>query len=67
MTKLRVVFDALSQALGRPCLNDVLFKGTKLGVDVVQLLLILHCHPVVLVADIKKAYMQMLIAAIPLD
>ncbi|XP_037501548.1 uncharacterized protein LOC119375442 [Rhipicephalus sanguineus] len=60
-TKLRVVFDASSHALGHPCLNDVLFKGTKLGVDIVQLLLTFRRHPVVLIADIKKAYLQMLI------
>ncbi|XP_037526248.1 uncharacterized protein LOC119403379 [Rhipicephalus sanguineus] len=60
-TKLRVVFDASSHVVGKPCLNDVLSKGVKLGVDIVQLLLSFRCYPVILVADIKKAYLQMLI------
>ncbi|XP_077531278.1 uncharacterized protein LOC144143391 [Haemaphysalis longicornis] len=60
-TKLRVVFDASSHTAGQPCLNDVLCKGMKLGVEVVQLLMTFCCHPVVIVADIKKAYLQLLI------
>ncbi|XP_037521388.1 uncharacterized protein LOC119398627 [Rhipicephalus sanguineus] len=31
-TKLRVVFDASSHVVAKPCLNDVLSKGVKLGV-----------------------------------
>ncbi|XP_037521503.1 uncharacterized protein LOC119398758 [Rhipicephalus sanguineus] len=60
-TKLRVVFDASSHEAGHVCLNDVLSKGVKLGSDVIQLLLNFRCQPVVLAADIKKAYLQLLI------
>lgn len=60
-TKRRVVFDASSHGVGQPCLNDILSKGEKLGVDVVEPLLSFRCHPIVLAADIKKAYLQMII------
>ncbi|XP_037521488.1 uncharacterized protein LOC119398736 [Rhipicephalus sanguineus] len=60
-TKLCVVINASSHEAGHVCLNDVLSKGVKLGSDVIQLLLNFRCHPVVLAADIKKAYLQLLI------
>lgn len=42
-------------------MNDVLLIGIKLGVDILQLSLVFQFHPVVLIADTKKTYLQMLI------
>ncbi|KAH9372012.1 hypothetical protein HPB48_019941 [Haemaphysalis longicornis] len=52
--KLRILFDASSHTAGQRCLNDVLCKGMKLEVEVVQLLVTFRCHSVVIVADLKK-------------
>ncbi|XP_064475530.1 uncharacterized protein LOC135389409 [Ornithodoros turicata] len=60
-TKVRVVFDASSHELGSPSLNDVLDKGVKLGAELFQLLLQFRCSPIVLTADIRKAFMQVCI------
>ncbi|XP_077528171.1 uncharacterized protein LOC144139787 [Haemaphysalis longicornis] len=60
-TKLRVVFDASSHVPCHPSLNSVLLKGPKLDANLLKLLVEFRCHHVVLVADIKKAYLQMVI------
>ncbi|XP_037502339.1 uncharacterized protein LOC119376655 [Rhipicephalus sanguineus] len=57
-TKLRVVFDASSHAPGQPSLNNVLMKGPKMDADLLKLLLNFRMHPIIMVADIKKAYLQ---------
>ncbi|XP_037514045.1 uncharacterized protein LOC119390470 [Rhipicephalus sanguineus] len=57
-TKLRVVFDASSHAPGQPPLNNVLMKGPKMDADLLKLLLNFRMHPIIMVADIKKAYLQ---------
>ncbi|XP_077548092.1 uncharacterized protein LOC144160812 [Haemaphysalis longicornis] len=60
-TKLRVVFDASSHVSGQPSLNSILCKGPKLDADLLRLILKFRCYPVVMVADIKKAYLQMIV------
>ncbi|XP_064463564.1 uncharacterized protein LOC135374554 [Ornithodoros turicata] len=60
-TKLRVVFDASSHRAGQPSLNSILMKGPKINADLLHLLLTFRCFPVVLTADIRKAYLQILI------
>ncbi|XP_049276084.1 uncharacterized protein LOC125760267 [Rhipicephalus sanguineus] len=57
-TKLRVVFYASSPAPGQPSLNNVLMKGPKVDADLLKLLLNFRMHPIIMVADIKKAYLQ---------
>ena len=39
-------------------LNDVLYKGPCLNADLYSLLLKFRVHPIVLTADIEKAYLQ---------
>lgn len=56
--KVRVVFDASSHEKGEPALNDVLDKGVKLGPELLQLLLQFRCYPVVMTADIRKAFLE---------
>ncbi|XP_077536079.1 uncharacterized protein LOC144148418 [Haemaphysalis longicornis] len=60
-TKLRVVFDASSHVSGQPSLNSILCKGPMLDADLLRLILKFRCYPVVMVADIKKAYLQMIV------
>ncbi|XP_064465085.1 uncharacterized protein LOC135376506 [Ornithodoros turicata] len=60
-TKVRVVFDASSHELGSPSLNDVLDEGVKLGAKLLQLLLQFRGSPIVLTADIRKAFLQICI------
>lgn len=59
-TRLRVVFDASLHVVGQPSLNSVLCKGPKLDADLLRLLKF-RCYPMVMVADIKKAYLQMVV------
>lgn len=59
-TRLRVVFNA-SQKVNNLSLNDTLLIGPKLQKDIVQILLNFRLHEVVLTADIKKMYRQILI------
>lgn len=60
-TKLRVVFDASAKSSNDMSLNDSLFIGTKLQQDIVSLLLRFRIHKVVLIADIKQMYRQILV------
>ncbi|XP_077552449.1 uncharacterized protein LOC144166823 [Haemaphysalis longicornis] len=60
-TKLRVVFDASSHVSGQPSLNSILCKGPKLDADLLRLILKFRGYPVVMVTDIKKAYLQMIV------
>ena len=57
-TKLSIVFDASAKYQDTISLNDVLYKGPCLNVDLQSLLLNFHVRPVVLTADIEKAYLQ---------
>lgn len=60
-TKMRVVFDASSHAKGCKSLNDCLQKGDNLYQDLVQILLRFRTHPVAVIADIEKAFLQIAI------
>ncbi|XP_037557914.1 uncharacterized protein LOC119435005 [Dermacentor silvarum] len=61
-TKLRVAFDASSHAPGQPALIIAcLSKAQKMDADSLNLLLNFRFHPFVIVADIKKEYLQMVI------
>ncbi|XP_064472440.1 uncharacterized protein LOC135386465 [Ornithodoros turicata] len=60
-TKVRVVFDASSHMPGELSLNQVLHKGPNLNADLLVQLIAFRCHPVVLIADIRKAYLQIAI------
>ena len=57
-TKLRIVFDASVKYKDTMSLNDVLYKGPCLNADLYSLLLKFRVHPIVLTADIEKAYLQ---------
>ncbi|XP_064488372.1 uncharacterized protein LOC135400471 [Ornithodoros turicata] len=60
-TKVRVVFDASSHMPGELSLNQVLHRGPNLNADLLVQLIAFRCHPVVLIADIRKAYLQIAI------
>ena len=57
-TKLRIVFDASAKYKDTVSLNDVLYKGPCLNADLYSLLLKFRVHPIVLTADIEKAYLH---------
>ncbi|XP_064475623.1 uncharacterized protein LOC135389514 [Ornithodoros turicata] len=60
-TKVRVVFDASSHMPAELSLNQVLHKGPNLNADLLVQLISFRCHPVVLIAGIRKAYLQIAI------
>lgn len=60
-TKLRVVFDASAKTSNNISLNDTLLTGSKLQQDIVSLLLRFRIHSIVLIADIKQMYRQVLV------
>ncbi|XP_064472231.1 uncharacterized protein LOC135386318 [Ornithodoros turicata] len=60
-TKLRVVFDASSHAPGTTSLNAHLEKGPKLNTELLPLLLRFRTVKVALVADIAKAFLQIVV------
>ncbi|XP_064468683.1 uncharacterized protein LOC135382942 [Ornithodoros turicata] len=60
-TKVRVVFDASSHVSGAPSLNQVLQKGPNINADLLLQLVSFRCYPIILTADIRKAYLQILI------
>ncbi|XP_064461559.1 uncharacterized protein LOC135371435 [Ornithodoros turicata] len=57
-TRIRTVFDASSHIPGQPSLNDVLSKGANINSDLLHLLLTFRSYPIILTADIRKAYLQ---------
>ena len=57
-TKLRVVFDASAKSRENVSLNDVLYKGPCLTPLLYDVLLRFRIHPVAIIADIEKAYLQ---------
>lgn len=61
-TRLRIVFDASFHKEGHPSLNSLLMAGTNLLTDVQQILLNFRMGPFALVADIEKAFLQILLA-----
>lgn len=60
-TKLRVVFDASSKTSNGLSLNDIVFTGPKLQVDIVDIITGFRLHKVVLTCDISKMYRGLLI------
>lgn len=60
-TKTRVVFDAGSRTTNGNSLNDVLLTGPKLHQDIVDVLLKFRIHSIVLTADIKQMYRNILV------
>ena len=57
-TKLRMVFDASARTMNGVCLNEILYKGPSLNTELYELLLKFRIYPMVLIADIEKAYLQ---------
>ncbi|KAI5752311.1 hypothetical protein M8J77_015778 [Diaphorina citri] len=57
-SKLRCVFDASMQSSSSKSLNDLLFTGPKLYTDLFVILLNFRLFPVVMVADIRKMFLQ---------
>lgn len=60
-TKLRVVFNASAHLPNQASLNDHLYTGPKLQKDIVTILLRLRLHRIVITADIKMMYRQILL------
>ena len=57
-TPLRPVFNASSAPKGQKSLNDCIFKGVWEQVQLIHVLLRWRTHPVVALADIRKAFLQ---------
>jgi hypothetical protein len=57
-TKLRPVFDASARERGRSSLNQSLQKGTNLIEIIPAILLRYRLHQVGVIADIKRAFLQ---------
>jgi hypothetical protein len=57
-TKLRPVFDASAREQGCPSLNQCLEKGTNLIEIIPALLLRFRLHQIGVIADIKRAFLQ---------
>ncbi len=58
-TKLRVVFDASAKENKfSPSLNDCLLRGPVMIQDLVGIVLRFRMHPIVMVADVEKAFLQ---------
>uniref|UniRef100_A0A8D9E595 Integrase catalytic domain-containing protein n=1 Tax=Cacopsylla melanoneura TaxID=428564 RepID=A0A8D9E595_9HEMI len=60
-TKVRAVFNASASSSTQTSLNDFLMKGPKLQKDICNIILSYRSHAVVLCADIKQMYRQILL------
>lgn len=60
-TKLRVVFDSSMKSSNGVSLNSTLYAGPKLHSDISAVLLNFRLHKYVLIADIKKMFLQILV------
>ena len=60
-TKLRIVYDASSKAKRDELnsLNDCLFRGLVILLDLCRALMRFHLYPVVMGADIERAFLQL--------
>jgi len=56
-TTVRAVFDASATERGQPSLNQCLEKGVKL-IEILQAILRFRLHQNGIIADIRKAFMQ---------
>uniref|UniRef100_A0A8D8TJ91 Integrase catalytic domain-containing protein n=1 Tax=Cacopsylla melanoneura TaxID=428564 RepID=A0A8D8TJ91_9HEMI len=57
-SKLRCVFDASMKSSSSKSLNDLLFSGPTLYTDLFVVLLNFRLFPIVMVADIRKMFLQ---------
>lgn len=57
-SKFRCVFDASMQSTSSKSLNDLLYAGPKLYTDLFVVLLNFRLFPVVMIADIRKMFLQ---------
>ncbi|XP_060601761.1 uncharacterized protein LOC132755002 [Ruditapes philippinarum] len=58
-TKLRVVYDASAKtSKENNCLNDCLYRGPVMVHDLCGILLRFRKHPIAIVADIERAFLQ---------
>ncbi|KAK5970151.1 Pao retrotransposon peptidase [Trichostrongylus colubriformis] len=60
-TKLRIVFDASSKVRGATSLNDCIHQGPTLLPELVGILLRARLHRFLLIADVEKAFHQILL------
>lgn len=61
-TKMRIVFDASAKINHEsPSLNDILYKGPQLTPQLYDIPLRFRSYPIVLIADIEKAFLQIAI------
>ncbi|XP_064464686.1 uncharacterized protein LOC135375989 [Ornithodoros turicata] len=60
-TKLRVVFDASSHGPGSTSLNAHLETGPKLQADMQDILIRFRMHQIAMIADIEKAFLQIMV------
>ena len=57
-TKTRIVFDASAKVGHEPSLNDCILQGPALQPNLVSVLIRFRSHPVALMTDIKKMFLQ---------
>jgi len=60
-TKVRVVYDASATTSNEKSLNDNLFSGKKLQQDLPGIIIRFRTHAVVVTADIKKMFRQIIV------
>ena len=61
-TKLRIVYDPSSTSSRFACLNDLLHKGPSLLPHLATMLMKFRLSPIGMIADIEKAFLQILLA-----
>ena len=61
-TKTRIVFDASAKLGQEPSLNDCILQGPALQPNLVSVLIRFRNHPVALMTDIKKMFLQIELA-----
>uniref|UniRef100_A0A1I7XJF6 DUF1758 domain-containing protein n=1 Tax=Heterorhabditis bacteriophora TaxID=37862 RepID=A0A1I7XJF6_HETBA len=61
-TKMCIVYDASAKTRNNPSLNDCLYKGSVLLPDLYGILLRIRLAPILISADIEKAFLQINLA-----